>query len=325
MKVFVAGATGALGKQLVPMLITQGHQVTGMTRTLAKRDQIRSMGATPAVADALDPEAVAQAVAQAEPDAVIHELTDLSGTFARNIDKSFATTNRLRTEGTDHLLAAARAAGARRFIAQSFTGWPYKPVGGPIKSEDDPLNDDPPKTVSESLAAIRHVEDVVRHADGLAGLALRYGGFYGPGTSLAVDPPGEVTKLIAKRRMPVIGDGGGIWSLVHIEDAAAATAAALERGGPGVYNVVDDDPVPVGELMPELARQIGAKPPRHLPRWVGRLAGGEVAVVMMTEIRGASNEKAKRELGWEPRYPSWRLGFRENLDRNDGERARSAA
>jgi 2-alkyl-3-oxoalkanoate reductase len=313
MKVFVAGATGAIGKQLVPMLTEQGHEVTAMTRTPAKEALIREMGARPAVADALDPEAVAQAVAEAEPDAVIHELTDLTGTFARNIDKSFATTNRLRTEGTDHLLAAAKAAGARRFIAQSFAGWPSKPVGGPIKSEEDPLNDNPPKTVSESLAAIRHVEDTVTHADGLDGLALRYGGFYGPGTSLAADPPGELTEMIQKRRVPIIGDGAGIWSLVHIEDAASATAAALERGGPGVYNVVDDDPVPVGELMPELARQIGAKPPRHLPRWVGRLAGGEAGVMMMTEIRGATNDKAKRELGWEPRYPSWRQGFREGV------------
>jgi nucleoside-diphosphate-sugar epimerase len=311
MKVFVAGATGALGKQLVPMLVERGHEVTGMTRTPAKEELIRSMGARPAVADAFDPEAVAQAVAQAEPEAVVHELTDLTGTFARNIDKSFATTNRLRTEGLDHLLAAAKAAGARRFVAQSFAGWPSEPAGGPVKTEDDPLQQHPPKTVTESLAAIRHVEDTVTHADGLDGLALRYGGFYGPGTSLAVDPPGELTEMIKKRRVPIIGDGSGIWSLIHIEDAASATAAALERGAPGVYNVVDDDPVPVGELMPELARQIGAKPPRHLPRWVGRLAGGEVGVMMMTEIRGATNDKAKRELGWEPRYPSWRQGFRE--------------
>jgi 2-alkyl-3-oxoalkanoate reductase len=311
MKVFVAGATGALGKQLVPMLVSQGHEVTGMTRTPAKRELIQQMGARPAIADAFDPEAVAQAVAEAEPEAVVHELTDLTGTFARNIDKSFATTNRLRTEGLDHLLAAAKATGARRFVAQSFAGWPSEPTGGPVKTEEDPLQQHPPKTVTESLAAIRHVEDTVTHADGLDGLALRYGGFYGPGTSLAADPPGELTEMIQKRRVPIIGDGSGIWSLVHIEDAASATAAALERGAPGVYNVVDDDPVPVRELMPELARQLGAKPPRHLPRWVGRLAGGEAGVMMMTEIRGATNEKAKRELGWEPRYPSWRQGFRD--------------
>ena len=323
MKVFVAGATGAVGKQLVPLLVSQGHEVTGMTRTPAKQDLIRDLGAKPAVADALDPEAVAQAVAEAEPEAVIHELTDLTGTFARNIDKSFATTNRLRTEGTDHLLAAAKAAGARRFIGQSFAGWPFKRVGGPVKTEEDPLDDSPPKSVRQSLAAIRHVEETLTRSDEIEGLALRYGGFYGPGTSLSVDPPGEMTQLIQKRRFPIIGDGAGIWSLVQIEDAAAATAAALERGEPGVYNVVDDDPVPVRELVPEIARMVGAQPPRHLPRWVGRIAGGEVGVIMMTEIRGASNEKAKRELGWEPRYPSWRLGFRE--EQSHVEPARRAA
>jgi nucleoside-diphosphate-sugar epimerase len=310
MKVFVAGATGALGRQLVPMLVKEGHEVTGMTRTPAKQDLLRSLGARPAVADAFDPEAVAQAVAEAEPEVVIHELTELTGTFARNIDKSFASTNRLRTDGLDHLLAAARAAGARRFIAQSFAGWPFKRVGGPVKDEDAPLDDSPPKTITETLAAIRHVEAVTR-ADGIEGLALRYGGFYGPGTSLAVDPPGELTEMIRKRRFPLVGNGAGVWSLVHIADAAAATAAALERGAPGVYNVVDDDPVPVSVFVSEVAKEIGAKPPRHLPRWVGRLVGGEAGVVMMTDIRGASNAKAKRELGWEPRYPSWREGFKD--------------
>jgi nucleoside-diphosphate-sugar epimerase len=312
MKVFVAGATGALGKQLVPMLVDRGHEVTGMTRSPAKKELIRSMGARPAVADALDPEAVAQAVAQAEPEALVHELTDLTGTFARNIDKSFATTNRLRTEGTDHLLAAAKAAGARRFVAQSFAGWPSEPTGGPVKTEEDPLQQHPPKAVTQSLAAIRHVEDITRD-NGIEALALRYGGFYGPGTSIALDPPGEVLEMVRKRRLPVVGDGGGIWSMVHIHDAAAATAAALERGAPGVYNVADDEPTPVGTFLDELAKEIGAKPPRHLPRWVGRLAAGEVGVMMMTEIRGASNAKAKRELGWELRYPSWRQGIREGL------------
>jgi nucleoside-diphosphate-sugar epimerase len=256
---------------------------------------------------------------------VIHELTELTGTFARNIDKAFATTNRLRTEGLDHLLAAAKATGARRFIAQSFTGWPFEPTGGPVKTEEDPLQQHPPKAVSQSLAAIRHVEDAVTKAEGLDGIALRYGGFYGPGTSLAVDPPGEFTEMILKRRVPIVGDGSGIWSLVHIHDAASATAAALEKGAPGVYNVADDDPVPVGELIPEIARIIGAKPPRHLPRWVGRLVGGEPAVLMMTQIRGAANEKAKRELGWELRYPSWRLGIREELGQNEDPQARAAA
>jgi nucleoside-diphosphate-sugar epimerase len=314
MKVFVAGATGAIGKQLVPMLVEGGHEATGMTRTAAKTDLIRSLGARPAVADALDPEAVAQAVAESEPEVVIHELTaiDLSS-FSRSIDKQFAETNRLRTEGLDHLLAAAKAAGARRFIAQSFAGWPYKRVGGPVKSEEDPLDDNPPKPVRESLAAIRHLEGAVTQAEGIEGIALRYGGFYGPGTSLALDPPGEQTQMVRRRRFPIVGNGAGVWSLVHIRDAAAATFAAVDQGEPGVYNVVDDDPAPVAVFLPELAKDIGAKPPRHVPRWLGRLAGGEAAVIMMTDIRGASNAKAKRQLGWQLQYPSWRLGFKDGL------------
>jgi nucleoside-diphosphate-sugar epimerase len=314
MKVFVAGASGALGKQLVPMLAAGGHEVTGMTRTPAKQDLIRSMGATPAVADALDPEAVAQAVAQAEPEAVIHQLTAIdASSFGRSLDKMFATTNRLRREGTDHLLAAAKAAGTRRFIAQSYAGWPYKRTGGPVKSEDDPLDDSPPKDVTETLGAIRYLEDAVMGADGIEGIALRYGGFYGPGTSLALNPDGEQVEMIRKRRFPMVGDGAGVWSFVHIRDAAAATAAALERGRPGAYNVTDDDPAPVSVFLPELAKDLGAKPPRHFPRWLGRLLAGEGLTAMMTDVRGASNEKAKRELGWELQYPSWRLGFKDGL------------
>ena len=313
MKVFVAGATGAIGRQLVPMLTEQGHEVTAMTRTAAKEDLIRRMGARPAVADALDPEAIAQVMAEAEPEVVIHELTDLTGTFARNIDKAFATTNRLRTEGTDHLLAAARAVGARRFIAQSFAGWPFKRVGGQVKSEEDPLDESPPKPIRQTLAAIRHLEDTVTRADGIEGLALRYGGFYGPGTSLALNPPGELTEMIRKRRFPIVGSGTGIWSMIHIRDAASATAAALERGEPGLYNVVDDEPTEVSTFVTEVANVIGAKPPRHVPLGLGRLLGGEAGAIMMTEIRGASNTKAKRELGWELRYPSWRHGLREEV------------
>jgi 2-alkyl-3-oxoalkanoate reductase len=314
MKVFVAGATGALGKQLVPMLVEGGHEVTGMTRSPAKQDQIRQLGASPAVADALDPEAVAKVVAEAEPEVVIHELTAIdTGALVRSIDKMFATTNRLRTEGMDHLLAAGRAVGARRFIAQSFAGWPFERTGGPIKTEEDPLQANPPKTVSETLAGIRHVEEIAG-ANGIEGFALRYGGFYGPGTSISLNPDGEQVTMIRKRRLPVIGNGAGIWSLVHIRDAAAATAAAVDRGEPGVYNVVDDEPVAVGELLPELAKAVGAKPPRHIPRWLGRLIAGEGNTIMMTEVRGASNAKAKRELGWELQYPSWRQGFKEGLE-----------
>jgi 2-alkyl-3-oxoalkanoate reductase len=326
MKVFVAGATGAIGRQLVPMLVERGHEVTGMTRTPAKQDVIQQLGARPVVADALDPEAVAQAVAEAESEVVIHELTAIdAGSVRRSIDKAFAQTNRLRTEGTDHLLAAAKATGARRFIVQSFAGWPYARIGGPIKTEEDPLDDSPPKQVRETLAGIRHLERAVTGAKGIEGLALRYGGFYGPGTSLGLNPDGEQIEMLRKRRLPVVGSGAGMWSLIHIEDAAAATAAAVERGAPGVYNVVDDEAASVSVVLPELAGVIGAKPPRHVPRWLGRLIAGEAAVIMMTEVRGASNEKAKRELGWELRYPSWRLGFRDGLAADRTETVRSAA
>jgi nucleoside-diphosphate-sugar epimerase len=314
MRIFVAGASGAMGGQLIPKLVANGHEVVGMTRTPEKQDRIREMGARPAVADALDPEAVAQAVAEAEPEVVIHELTAIEpGKLARSVDKLFVTTNRLRTEGTDHLLAAARAVGARRFIVQSFAGWPFERTGGPVKTEEDPLQSSPPKTVSQSLGAIRYVEETVPGADGIEGLALRYGGFYGPETSLGINPDGEQVEMLRKRRFPIIGDGGGIWSLVHIQDAASATAAAVERGVSGVYNVVDDEPAPVSVILPELAKAVGAKPPRRIPRWIGRLLAGEGMTIMMTEVRGASNAKAKRELGWELRYPSWRQGFKEGL------------
>jgi nucleoside-diphosphate-sugar epimerase len=314
MRIFVAGASGAMGGQLIPKLVADGHEVVGMTRTPEKQDRIREMGARPAVADALDPEAVAQAVAEAEPEVVIHELTAIEpGKLARSVDKLFVTTNRLRTEGTDHLLAAARAVGARRFIVQSFAGWPFERTGGPVKTEEDPLQSSPPKTVSQSLGAIQYVEETVPGADGIEGLALRYGGFYGPETSLGINPDGEQVEMLRKRRFPIIGDGGGIWSLVHIQDAASATAAAVERGEPGVYNVVDDEPAPVSVILPELAKAVGAKPPRRIPRWIGRLLAGEGMTIMMTEVRGASNAKAKRELGWELRYPSWRQGFKEGL------------
>ena len=315
MRVFVAGATGAIGKRLLPMLVAEGHEVVGMTRSLDKQDQIRQLGARPAVADGLDPEAVAQAVAEAEPDVVVHQLTAINpGKLGRSIDKLFTLTNRLRTEGTDHLLAAARAVGAKRFIAQSFAGWPYERIGGPVKTEEDPLQSSPPRTVSQTLGAIKYLEETVTGADGIEGLALRYGGFYGPGTSLGINPDGEQIVMIRKRRLPIIGDGGGIWSLVHIQDAASATAAAVERGGPGVYNVVDDEPAPARVIITELAKVIGVKEPRRIPRWVGRLIAGEGNEIMMTGVRGASNAKAKRELGWQLRYPSWRLGFREGLE-----------
>jgi 2-alkyl-3-oxoalkanoate reductase len=316
MKVFVAGATGALGRQLVPMLVARGHEVVGMTRTASKQDLLRSLGARPVVADALDPDAVAQAVASAEPEVILHQLTALSEpTSVRDMrhperSAAFTMTNRLRTEGTDHLLAAGRAVGARRFVAQSFGGFRFARTGGPVQSEADPLDPDLP---APGLAAILHLEQAVTTIEWGEGLALRYGGFYGPGTGISLAPDAVMAAPIRKRRFPIVGDGGGVWSFVQIEDAAAATATAVERGQPGIYNVADDEPAPVREWLPALASALGAKPPRRVPRWLGRLLAGEVATAMMTEARGASNEKAKRELGWQLRYPSWRQGFAQGL------------
>jgi nucleoside-diphosphate-sugar epimerase len=310
MKVLVAGATGALGKQLVPRLVTNGHQVAGTTRSSTKRLMLRDLGATPVIMDALDPDSVARAVAEVEPDVIVHELTALSGSLdMRHFDRDFAQTNRLRTEGTDHLLAASRAVGIRRFVAQSFAGWPSGRTGGPVKTEDDPLDTEPAAAMRSGLEAIRHLEEAVTGAEWTDGVVLRYGGFYGPGISF--DRDGEHVELLRRRKFPVVGDGGGVWSFVHIEDAADATVAAVERGRRGIYNVVDDEPAPVAEWLPAAATAVGAKPPRRVPRWAGRLLAGEAATFMMTEMRGASNEKAKRELGWQPRHASWRQGFAE--------------
>jgi nucleoside-diphosphate-sugar epimerase len=312
MKVFVAGASGAIGKQLLPRLVQSGHQVVGMTRSAEKAELVRGLGAEPVVADALDADQVARAVTEAAPEAIVHELTALTGALRMGKpDRNFATTNRLRSAGTDHLLAAGEAAGVKRFLAQSFCGWPYARTGGPVKSEEDPLDPQPVASMRETFGAIRHLEEAVTGAEWTEGIVLRYGGFYGPGTSLA--PGGENAEMILKRRFPVVGDGAGVWSFVHIGDAAEATVAALERGQRGIYNVVDDEPAPVSEWLPAIASALGAKPPRHVPRWLGRLAAGEAGVVMMTDIRGASNAKAKRELGWQLQYPSWRQGVAASL------------
>jgi 2-alkyl-3-oxoalkanoate reductase len=312
MKVFVAGASGALGKRLVPLLVASGHEVVAMTRSPQKMDSLSAMGAEPVVADGLDRIAVTKAVMLSEPEVVIHEMTGLTGvTSLKDFDKQFALTNRLRTEGTDHLLEAAQAAGARRLIAQSYGNWSYERRGTEPKSENDPLDPDPPARQRESLAAIRDVEKAVLGADRVEGVALRYGNFYGPGTGIALR--GEIARLVRGRRFPIVGGGQGVWSFVHVDDAAMATAAAIERGAPGVYNVADDEPVAVADWVPELARILGAKPPRRLPVWLGRLALGEVGVSMMTQIRGASNAKARRELGWRPGYPTYRDGFRAGL------------
>jgi nucleoside-diphosphate-sugar epimerase len=314
MKIFVAGATGVLGRALLPQLVAAGHEVVGMTRTPSKQDLLRGMGARPVVADALDPDAVARAVGEAEPEVIVHQLTALSGEIdMRHMDRSFAETNRLRTEGTDHLLAAGRAVGVGRFVAQSFAGWPSARTGGPVKTEADPLDPAPPAALRPLLEAIRYLEEAVTGASWTEGIVLRYGGFYGPGTSFGLKPEGQYVEVIRQRKFPVVGSGAGMWSFIHIDDAATATVAAIEHGERGVYNVVDDEPAPVSVWLPAAAEALGAKAPRRLPRWLGRIAAGEAATVMMTEVRGASNEKAKRELGWSPRYRTWREGFARGL------------
>jgi nucleoside-diphosphate-sugar epimerase len=306
MKVFVAGATGAIGQQLVPRLVVAGHEVYGMTRSPSKQAILYTMGAVPVVADALDPDQVAKAVARAEPDVVVHQLTAIGSLDMRHFDRSFALTNRLRTEGTDTLLSAAQAVGVQRFVAQSYFG-AYARTGGPVKTEEDPLDPAPVRGMRETAAAIRHLEDAVLTARWTEGIVLRYGWFYGPGTSLS--PGGEQFEIVRQRKFPLVGDGGGVWSFIHIADAAEATVAAVERGSRGIYNVVDDDPAPVAEWLPALAHTLGAKKPVGVPRFIGRLFAGQAGVVMMTELRGASNAKAKRELAWRPAHPSWREGF----------------
>jgi nucleoside-diphosphate-sugar epimerase len=278
MRVFVAGATGAIGKQLVPRLVAAGHAVHGMTRSESKRAMLHELGAAPVVADALDSDQVAQAVDGARPDVIVHQLTAIGAIDPRHFDRDFAPTNRLRTEGTDHLLSAGRAIGVRRFVAQSNGAFANARTGG-----------------------------AVLNAGWTDGIVLRYGAFYGPGTSLA--PGEEQFELIRKRKFPLVGNGGAVWSFVHIADAAEATVAAVEHGSRGVYNVVDDDPAPVAEWLPALAQELGAKKPMRVPRLIGRLFAGEAGAVLMTELRGASNTKAKRQLGWRPAHPSWRQGF----------------
>ena len=312
MRVFIAGATGAIGRHLVPQLIAHGHEVSALTRSARKGDSLRNAGAIPVLADVLERADVVSAVRAAKPEVVIHQLTSLTGLKnPRKFDREFAVTNRLRTEGIDNLLAAAQAAGVRRFIAQSFGNWNYERTGSAIKNESDPLDPHPPANMVQTLEAIRYLEKAVTGADGVEGLALRYGGFYGPGSGLALD--GDTAAMVRKRKFPIVGAGGGLWSFIHLSDAAAATVAAVERGAPGVYNVCDDEPVEVATWLPEFAKAIGAKPPRHVPVWLGRLAVGEVGVSMMTRIRGASNAKARHELDWKPRFATYREGFHTGL------------
>ena len=307
MRVFVAGATGAIGRRLLPQLAARGHEVVATTTTEAKVEQLGSLGAEPVVLDGLDPVAVGQAVARAEPEVIVHQMSALSAEpDLRHFDEYFARTNRLRTDGTRNLLAAAQASGVKRFVVQSYTGWPNIRSGGEVKTEDDPLDPEPPAAQAESLAAIRSLEQAVVDAP-LEGIVLRYGSLYGPGAS---EP---LVELVSRRRLPIVGRGEGVWSWVHVDDAAAATVAAVEHRRPGIFNIVDDEPAPVSEWLPYLAEQVGAKPPRRLPTWLGRLAAGEVAVSMMTRVRGSSNAKARRVLEWSPAWPSWREGFRGGL------------
>jgi 2-alkyl-3-oxoalkanoate reductase len=302
MRVFVAGASGAIGTRLVPQLIDRGHEVIGTSRSRESAERVRALGAEAIALDLLDPRAVRKAVLEAEPDAIVHQATALANVrFSKHLDRSFAQTNRLRTEGTEALLAAAREAGVRRFVAQSFANLRYAPEGGPAKTEDDPLDHTPVEALRETSAAMTYLDEAVTAA---GGIALRYGSFYGAPSDGLLEP-------VRKRQFPIVGDGGGVSSFIHLDDAAAATVLALEHDGPAIYNVVDDEPAPVREWLPVLADVLGAKPPRHVPVWLARLIAGEAGVVMGTESRGASNGKAKRELGWTLRYPSWRQGFAE--------------
>lgn len=312
MRIFLAGATGAIGRRLIPDLVRAGHTVTALARSPDRAKAVASLGATAVVADALRPEELVPAVEQSRPEVVIHQLTALAsaGNF-RKLDREFELTNRFRTEVTDTLLEAARRTGARRFIGQSFCGWPFAREGGPVKTEADRLDPDPPRVFRPILAAIRHLETAVERETSLEALALRYGFFYGPGSGLG--KAGVMLAMVRQRKLPIVGQGSGIWSFIHLADAARATAAAATRGAPGLYNVVDDDPAPVSEWLPYLARVIGASPPRRIPVWLARLAIGSGGVSLMIEARGGSNAKAKRELGWQPGYPSWRQGFQEGL------------
>ncbi|HEX5297203.1 MAG TPA: NAD(P)-dependent oxidoreductase [Streptosporangiaceae bacterium] len=303
MRVFVAGATGVVGQYLIPGLVAAGHEVTGTTRSPAKAGQLKGAGATPVIVDGLDRRAVLDAVQAVRPDVIVHQMTSLASMRSfRNFDKKFAVTTQLRSTGTDYLLEAARQAGTRRFIAQSFVGWTNARTGSPVKTEADPLDPDPVPSTRKTMAGIRHLEHAVPGAVP-EGLVLRYGYFYGHGAS------DSMLDVVRKRQMPVIGGGAGIWSFCEVTDAATATVAAITRGAPGLYNVVDDDPAPVREWLPYLAECLGVKPPMRAPAWLGKLLAGDLVVALMTEARGASNAKARRELDWTPGYPSWRDGF----------------
>ena len=310
MRVFLAGAGGAIGRPLVPKLLAAGHEVTGMTRSESKANAIREAGAHAAVLDVYDADAVREAVEKARSEAVVHELTALPDRLDFRKRDLYQPTNRVRTEGTRNLLAAARAAGSRRFVCQSIA-FAYRNEGTRVKTEDDPLLDDAPGPFGSGVKALREMEAMVLGADPIEGLVLRYGFFYGPGTHYGED--GAMVADVRRRRLPVVGKGSGVFSFIHVEDAADATVTAVERGAPGVYNVTDDEPAAMSEWVPVLAAAVGAKRPLRAPLWLARLLGGRQAADFASDLRGASNEKAKRELGWQPAHPSWRTGFKEAL------------
>jgi 2-alkyl-3-oxoalkanoate reductase len=312
MRVLVAGATGAVGRSLIPELRRRGHDVFGTTRNMSKADVVSISGAQPVRMDGLDQADVFETVRRLQPEAIIHQMTSLANTRSlRNFDKVFERTNQLRTRGTGYLIAAARQAGTRHLIVQSFTGWPNTRHGSAVKTETDPFDPTPPAAMKQTLDAIREQEQAVLSISDLHAVVLRYGAFYGPGTSITSG--GDIVEMVRRRRFPIIGNGAGVWSFIHMEDVAAATAQALEGGPSGVYNIVDDDPAPVRVWLPELALILDARPPSYVPEWVARLLVGESGVSMMTRIRGSSNEKARRLLGWSPIYSSWREGFRQEL------------
>jgi 2-alkyl-3-oxoalkanoate reductase len=311
LRVFFAGATGVVGRRLLPRLVADGHEVTAMTRTPAKADGIRAAGAEPAVTDALDAEAVRDAVVASRPEVVVNHLTDLPQEIdPRKLERMYAANDRIRTVAAPNLAAAARAAGARRIVAQSIA-FAYAPLGAPIKDESAPLYEGAPVPFDRSVEAVIALERATTASEGIEGVALRFGWWYGPGTSYAAD--GFTAEQVRKRRFPIIGGGAGVFSFVHIDDVVEATVTALDRGAPGVYNVVDDEPAPMREWLPPYAEALGAPRPRRVPRWLARLVAGRFVAFMATELRGASNAKARRELGWSPRFPSWRQGFREAL------------
>ena len=312
MRILLAGATGAIGGQLVPLLVAGGHHIIATTRTPEKLERLRAQGTEPVVVDGLDRDAVMKTVVSSKPDVIVHQMTALASMRSlKHFDDEFAVTNRLRTEGTSHLLAAARAAGTHRLVAQSYAGWTSERRGGRVKTEEDPLDPHPPKAMSRTLAAIRALEHMVLNTSGVTGTVLRYGSLYGPGTSTS--DHGEIVELIRQRKFPLVGNGAGVWSFIHVADAARSTELALERDAPGIYNIVDDDPAEVSVWLPYLARAVGAKPPIRVPAWIGRFAVGDAGVSMMTQVRGSSNAKAKHALGWQPEYASWRDGFQRGL------------